>query len=265
MVAVWRARAGLDPWAAALAGAEGHADAQIYEEAHPHIEVYLATRTRFFDDAVRDALADGIDQAVILGAGYDTRAMRLRAPGVTFYEVDHPATGAAKRAEVEALAGYAKDAAVYVGCDFERQDFVEELARAGFDRARPAVIVWEGVTYYLTEGAVRATLARVATLHPATRLFFDIVSKRFVAGAGRDPKDLEARDRVAEMGEPLRFGVNDVLPLLYEEGFRHVRTVSCDEACLTYTGTYARERKLRFQTLVEARVGRFLHVREGGA
>ncbi len=258
MVAAWRARAGVDAFADALAGEAGHADARVYDAAHPHMEIYLATRTRFFDEAILDAIEDGIDQVVILGAGYDTRAMRLRRAGVTFYEVDHPRTGAAKRAEVSALPGYAPDAAVHVGCDFEAQDFVEELARAGFDAGRPAVIVWEGVTYYLTEAAVRATLRRVASLHPATRLFFDIVSKRFVAGAVRDPKDLEARDRVAAMGEPLRFGIDDVVPLLYAEGFRHVRTVSFDEACLSQTGTYDRERKLRFQTLVEARVGRFL-------
>lgn len=265
MVAAWRARVGVDPWADALAGEAGHADAVVYDEAHPHMEAYLLTRTRFFDDAVLDAIDAGIDQAVILGAGYDTRAMRLRTEGVTFYEVDHPATGAAKRQKVEALAGYAKDAAVYVGCDFEHQDFVAQLAAAGFDVGRPAVIVWEGVTYYLTEPAVRATLSRVASLPPTTRLFFDIISKRFVAGAGKDPKDLEARDRVGEMGEPLRFGIDDVLPLLYEEGFRHVRTVSLDEACLTYTGTYLRARKLRFQTLVEARVGRFLRAGEPAA
>src|SRR5690606_27865773 len=111
------------------------------------------------------------------------------------------------------------------------------------------------VVYYLSEEAVRATLRRIAeACHPETRLFFDYVGKRFVTGDLRDPKDQEARERVAAMGEPLRFGVNDVLPLLYEEGFRHVRTVSFDEACLTLTGTYDRSRKLRFQSIAEARV-----------
>ncbi|MBX3273394.1 MAG: class I SAM-dependent methyltransferase [Sandaracinaceae bacterium] len=259
MVAAWRARAGVDEFADALAGPSGHADARAYDVAQPHMEIYLATRTRWFDDAVRAAIAAGTSQVVLLGAGYDTRAMRLAHDGVTYYEVDHPRTGAHKRAALAALEGYAIDAARYVGCDFERQDFVEELAKAGFDAAQPAIVVWEGVTYYLTEAAVRATLARVATLGPATRLCFDIVSKRFVAGRVNDAADLEARARVAQMGEPLRFGVDDVLPLLYEAGFRHVRTTSFDEACLDYTGTYDRARKLRFQTLVEARVGRFFH------
>src|SRR5688500_2164649 len=78
-----------DPYAAALGGDEGEADAQVYLRAHPHVEVYMAVRTAFLDDAVRVAIADGIDQAVILGAGYDTRAARLANGRTRFFEVDH--------------------------------------------------------------------------------------------------------------------------------------------------------------------------------
>src|SRR4051794_17738665 len=53
---------------------------------------FLAARTCFFDDAVRDAIRDGARQVVIVGAGFDTRAYRLQQPGVQFFEVDHPAT-----------------------------------------------------------------------------------------------------------------------------------------------------------------------------
>lgn len=257
MVAAFRARASAlvsDPWAAALAGDEGERDAARYAAIHPPIELFLAVRTAYLDDAVRDAQSDGIDQAVILGAGYDTRAARLAHDGVRFFEVDHPDTQADKRARLEALPGYPVDAATYVPCDFERQDFARALEAGGFDPGRPAVLIWEGVVYYLTEAAVRATLSRVASgCHPDSRLYFDHVGKRFVEGSVRDPNDLAARERVAEMGEPLRFGIDDVLPLLYGAGFRYVRTVSFDEACLALTGTYERERKFRFQAITEAR------------
>lgn len=262
MVAAYRARASARPgaiahdrWAAALAGAEGHEDAARYDAAHAHMEIFMAVRTAFLDTEVRRALDEGVDQIVIMGAGYDTRAARLARDGARFFEVDQPATQADKRARLRLLDGYPTGAATYVACDFERQDFVRELGAVGFDVGRPAVVLWEGVVYYLSEQAVRATLRRIAeACHPETRLFFDYVGKRFVTGDVRDPRDHDARERVAEMGEPLRFGVNDVLPLLYEEGFRHVRTVSFDEACLTLTGTYDRERKLRFQSIAEARV-----------
>lgn len=258
MVAAYRARAGVDRWAAALAGPAGMADAEAYDRAHPHIETYMLARTRFLDDAVLDAIDASIAQVVVLGAGYDTRAARLATEGVRFFEVDHPATQAEKRERLASVEGYPIAAATFVSCDFEEEDFLDRLAAAGFDPDARAVFVWEGVVYYLTEEAVRATLTRLASCHPESRLFFDYVGKRFVAGDVSDAKDLEARERVAEMGEPLRFGINDVVPLLYDTGFRHVRTVSLDEACLTYTGTYERARKLRFQSIAEARVGRFL-------
>jgi methyltransferase (TIGR00027 family) len=244
-----------DPYAAALAGEGGAADAREYLVANPQAEIYMAVRTAFLDDAVRRAIADGLEQVVILGAGYDTRAARLGAGRTRFFEVDREETQEDKRAQLAAIPGYPIDAATFVSCDFEREDFLDRLAARGFDASQPAVLLWEGVVYYLTEAAVRATLARIATgCHPQSRLFFDYVGKRFATGELSDPKDVEARERVRAMGEPLRFGINDPVPLLYESGFRYVRTVSFDEACLDLTGTYDRDRKLRFQSIAEARV-----------
>ena len=261
MVAAYRGRASArgslidDPFAARLAGPEGEADADAYEAAHSHVELFIALRTAFLDDAVRRAMAESIAQVVILGAGYDTRAARLATPGVRFFEVDRERTQADKRARLATIEGYPQDAATYVSCDFEHDDFLDRLSAEGLDLDAPTVFVWEGVVYYLGEDAARATLARIAGgTHPRSRLFFDSVGKRFVAGRVNDLDDLEARDAVARMGEPLRFGVDDPVPLLSEAGFRHVRTVSIDEACLSYTGTYDRSRKFRFQSLVEARV-----------
>lgn len=262
MVAAYRGRASVwaapivcDPWASALAGEDGERDADAYDSAHAHMELFVAIRTAFLDREVERALDEGVDQVVILGAGYDTRAARLAREGVRFFEVDQPSTQEDKRARLGALEGYPMDAATFVRCDFEREDFVAVLRDAGYDPIRPAVFLWEGVVYYLTEDAVRATLQRLAESgHPDSRLFFDYVSKRFVLGDVKDSEDLEARDRIASMGEPLRFGVNDVLPILYAQGFRYVRTTSFDEACLALTGTYDRSRKFRFQTIAEARV-----------
>lgn len=262
MVAAYRARASeregawiADPWARALAGDGGFADALAYDRAHAHTELYIAVRTALLDDETKRAIADGLDQVVVLGAGYDTRAARLAAPGVSFFEVDHPSTQADKRARLATLAGYPVAAARYVSCDFENESFVERLAADGFAPDRPALFLWEGVVYYLPEPAVRETLQRIAEgAHPASRLAFDAVGKKLVTRQVKDPKDLDVLDRVAEMGEPLRFGVDDVVPLLFEAGFRHVRTIRFDEACLTYTGTYERDRKFRFQSLVQASV-----------
>ncbi|HTS95329.1 MAG TPA: class I SAM-dependent methyltransferase [Streptosporangiaceae bacterium] len=63
----------------------------------------LAARTMFFDEQVLAAISAGIRQVVIVGAGYDDRALRFRAHGVRFFELDHPATQADKAARLHGM------------------------------------------------------------------------------------------------------------------------------------------------------------------
>jgi methyltransferase (TIGR00027 family) len=246
-----------DPWAARLAGEEGFELARRYDQIYPHMELWTAVRTAFIDARVRRALGPpwSMRQVVLLGAGFDTRAARLAAGGARFFEVDHPETQAEKLRRAGALEGYPRDEASYVACDFERQDFLTELAGAGFRADREALFVWEGVTPYLSEQAVRATLRRLAEgTAPGSVVVFDHLRRKIVAGDVSED-DLRSRAFVGDLGEPLRWGCDDVLPVLYAEGFRRVRTTSFDEACLDLTGTYDRERKFRFQSLAVASRG----------
>jgi methyltransferase (TIGR00027 family) len=262
MVAAYRARATAkpehicdDPWAAALAGDEGFETARRYDEAFEHMELWIALRTAFLDERLRRLTgpAGTIRQVVLLGAGFDTRAARLARPGVRFFEVDREETQGVKLARVRALPGYPVTCARYVTCDFEQEDFVDRLVANSFSTSEPALFLWEGVTPYLTEPAVRATLRRIAMgTEPGSILAFDHVRKRIASGDARDPKDQQSRDFVAALGEPLRFGVDYPLPMLFEEGFRRVRMLTFDEVALDCTGTYDRARAFRFQGLAFA-------------
>jgi methyltransferase (TIGR00027 family) len=260
MVAALRGRASLgddpicsDPFALALAGEDGARLADAYSKKVPAIELWLGLRTARFDALVREATGAGVPQVVLLGAGLDTRAVRLARPGVRFFEVDQPESQADKLRRVRAIAGYAVDAATYVACDFETQDFFDALVAHGFDTQAPTIFVWEGVTYYLPEAAVRATLRSIATrTHPHSVVAFDFFGKRFVTGEVRDDAAKAAREDLADMGEPVRFGTNDVLPVLYEAGFRKVHVESFDEVALDLRGDYARERQFRFQSIAYA-------------
>ncbi|MBK8590086.1 MAG: SAM-dependent methyltransferase [Sandaracinaceae bacterium] len=262
LVAAYRARASEAPapicddrFARALAGEEGFAFARELDVVSPNMELWIAVRTAYLDALVRAATQE-VSQVVILGAGFDTRAKRLARSGVRFFEVDAPASLAERHRRIALLPEYVCDA-VTVSCDFETQDFVDQLCAVGFEPQVPALIVWEGVSYYLSEGAVRGTLARVAqALSPRTTIVFDHVGRRFVAGQGTSTEDQGTRERLGSAGEPMIWGVDHALPLLYELGFRHVRQDTFDEACLIHTGTYDRERKFRFQFLVQARVAR---------
>jgi methyltransferase (TIGR00027 family) len=121
----------------------------------------IALRTTAFDTTVRDAIAGGATQLVILGAGYDGRAWRLgELSGVKVFEVDHPATQGEKRARVAELPP-AIGTVSFVSIDFEREVLGTVLDRAGHDRSSPTCWIWEGVVMYLTRDAMRSTLAGI--------------------------------------------------------------------------------------------------------
>ena len=264
LVAAYRARASRaetplidDPWAERLAGDEGRTLAAQMDLHQPHLESWIAVRTAYLDRRMRALCSRRpfAKQVVVLGAGFDARAARLRQEGVRFFEVDAPATAAEKKARLATLADYPRDAATYVTCDFAHDDFVERLCAAGFDAGAPAVFVWEGVTCYLPEVAVRTTLSRLATgAHRQSVVLFDFIGPKMVLRTTRDADDLRTGLVVDALGEPLLFGTSDILPLLYECGFRQVHVTSFDELALNLIGTYDRARKWRFQSIAEASV-----------
>ena len=118
----------------------------------------MARRTAFFDRAVLDALDRGVCQIVILGAGYDGRALRFASPGVTWFEVDHPATQADKRVRLTTVGALTSDI-VFVPVDLNRHDLVRSLESGGFDRTSASLFIVEGLLGYLP----RATTSRVLT------------------------------------------------------------------------------------------------------
>jgi methyltransferase (TIGR00027 family) len=124
----------------------------------PHtMRASLEARTSFFDGQVATAIAAGITQVVVLGAGYDDRALRFRTPGMTFFEVDHPNTQADKRARLDAIGlpqGETRPSEpVLVAADFRHDDLVSGLAGAGHDRSLPTLFVCEGLLVYLDKAA----------------------------------------------------------------------------------------------------------------
>ena len=244
-----------DPWAARLAGEEGLALARRFDGAFAHAELWIALRTAAIDEQVRrfTRAHARARQVVILGAGLDTRAARLAEPGVRFFEVDHPESQAVKLERLHALDGYPVEAATYVSCDFEREDFLARLHASGFAASEPALVIWEGVVYYLSEEAVRGTLRRIADgCAPSTVLVLDYLGKKLVHGRVKDPRDLAASHVVTDLGEPLLFGLDDPVPLFAAEGFRYLRTISFDQICLAHTGTYERARQFPLQRHVAA-------------
>ena len=119
----------------------------------------LTERTRFFDAEVVAAIESGVTQVVIVGAGYDDRALRFRTTGVRFFEVDHPATQADKRTRLEAIGdGPGPDGPVLVSADLAREDVASALEESGHDSAAATLFVCEGVLVYLEREAISRSL-----------------------------------------------------------------------------------------------------------
>jgi methyltransferase (TIGR00027 family) len=215
----------------------------------------IASRTLFFDEKLREAVAGGVGQVVILGAGFDTRAIRLAAPGVAFFEVDHPATQATKRSRL-AARGIAPGGA-FVAVDFTRDDPAAALAAAGHDAARPTFFLWEGVIMYLDEakvrGALRAIKSRAA---PGSALALDAITRVPIDNIGQAL--FRTIGRAFELlGEPLRLWIEPeaLTALLGEEGFLVEELLGADALYARYLAGWARRRPNPIAYVAKARVG----------
>lgn len=195
-----------DPLALRIVGPEAERSLRSGEDPHARragLRAFVAVRSRYAEDCLAEAHRRGIRQYALLGAGLDTFAYRSGLPGLTVFEVDHPATQAWKRALLSRAGIGVPGSVVYVPVDFERETAGGALARAGFDAGRAAFLAWLGVTPYLPREAVMETLGFVARLPGGSEIVFDYSEQEGRDGAGRLAHQALAA-RVAAVGEPFR-------------------------------------------------------------
>jgi methyltransferase (TIGR00027 family) len=173
-------------------------------------------RTRYIDDAVQAALSQGIRQLVILGAGFDTRPYRL--PGmesVNVFEVDLPSVQNDKKKKVRKYLGRLPDHVIFIPIDFDTQTLEAVFTGTAFDPSRPAVFIWEGVTQYISEEAIRQTLTFVGKSAPGSIIVFTYVLKSIIERRSDIPGADKMMDVVAKYA-PWVFGLepSDVLEFL---------------------------------------------------
>jgi len=141
----------------------------------------VTARTTCFDALIADSL-DDVQQIVLMGAGYDTRAYgEFRRPELIFFELDQPATQDLK---ISALAKAGIDTADtrFVGVDFEKHDTFDKLAQNGYDTSKKSLFLWEGVTLYLDEEDVRRALRDMKDHSaPGSVVLADFYSTRMIS------------------------------------------------------------------------------------
>jgi methyltransferase (TIGR00027 family) len=165
-------------------------------------------RTRFIDDAVQAALSQGIGQLMILGAGFDTRPYRLAGvERVKVFEVDLPSVQESKKKNLQKHFGHLPGHVTFIPIDFDTQSLEAVLAGTTFDLSRPAVFIWEGVTQYITEEAVRRTLTFVGKSAPGSVLVFTYVLKSIIERCSDIPGADKLMDMMTKRGSPWVFGL----------------------------------------------------------
>ena len=196
----------------------------------------VVARVRYIDEYLSARVDEGIEQLVLLGAGFDTRVHRfgrLRTRTKVF-EVDHPSTQQAKTARVIERFGALPPNVVYVAVDFDAEDLGEKLIHNGYRTDAKTVFIWEGVTMYLSPEAIDKTLTFVERCSAeGSSLIFDYVFHSFIAGTYDDGRLRQKVVRKAlayfeRLGEPMTFGLppEDVESYLAGKGFDRIHNVT---------------------------------------
>jgi len=212
------------------------------ERKHPFLLDCIPARTRYIDEYVNKRIDDGLQQLIILGAGYDSRAYRIeRLKGkVTVFEIDHPATQKRKIEKVNKILYPLPSNVVYVPIDFNKEKLAQRLFQSGYDKDKKSLFIWEGVTPYLTADAVDETLYFVArNSGPRSSIIFNYIFKSVVDGTcqlegAREIRKAFSRGGIADFssnrGERLMFGIEEgtIEAFLSERGFQQIKDISGD-------------------------------------
>jgi methyltransferase (TIGR00027 family) len=165
-------------------------------------------RTAFIDNALRGALASGIEQVAILGAGYDSRAYRMaELKQVRVFEVDRAETQKLKRELLARVLRPMPQHVTFVKIDFLRETLRDALSKAGFDPKHKTLFIWEGVSHYLDSSAVDATMSFAGSCAAGSEIIFTYIHRGLLDGTGRFSVSPNVSRLLKEAGEPWKFGL----------------------------------------------------------
>lgn len=181
--------------------------ARLYAEPWSlSLRTHVLLRSRYAEERLREAVERGVTQFVALGAGLDTFAYRQPAwaTALRLFEVDHPASQAAKRERLRAAGIPVPGNVTFAPIDFEGETLRDGLSRAGFDPGARTFVSCLGVLVYLTREAIDALFAFIAALPAGSECVFTYGGDR-TGGEGGRPS---LASLVARLGEPFRSGMS---------------------------------------------------------
>ena len=220
----------------------------------PGFHEHIISRTRFIDDLIEKSTTEGVEQYVILGAGYDSRAHRLELPSsLKIFEVDQPEVQDRKRTKLPKELPNSENV-TYVTVDFAHQSLTERLLNSGFDKTKSTVFTLEGVTQYITKEAFNSTVKEMSMLCQKTSSIFvlsfvnELLNKNPEDCFGRGYLNPEKKANLIKKlsakaaGEPWIsfYSTEEIEGLLSENGYSIKENVTLEDLNSLYFGPVGR-------------------------
>jgi methyltransferase (TIGR00027 family) len=194
----------------------------------------VSARVRFIDEYIKTCVANGLEQLVILGAGYDSRAYRIEElkNGTRIFEVDHPATQDQKKHVLNNLVDKIPDNVVFVPYQLEEKGFGEKLFEHGYDKNKNSLFVMEGLIMYLAPDAVKKLFSFISqNSGPGSAAIFDFLPPGIEDGSINNRGGKNMYKWAIKKGEPFKFSIdrNHLPGFLSEVGFDNVMSIAAEE------------------------------------
>ena len=195
---------------------------------------YVIARTKYIDEVFLEEVSDGVDQVLILGAGFDSRSIRLLSneSTVKVFEVDAPVTQNAKKGRLVELGLGLPENTVYVPVDFNKEDPEMKLIENGFQYGKHCLFILEGLLMYLDEEAVEETFSLITRLGaPGSLVVFDYIYSSVLRHEERYFGEEDMHKNVEDACEPWGFGIDEgkVESYLSERGLRLLEELDSTE------------------------------------
>lgn len=220
----------------------------MIDRRFPGASTTVVSRIRFVDDCLKDCIKEGVEQLVILGAGYDARAYRFsELKNRLVFEVDHPNTQKIKIDKITRIFIKLPDHVVYVPVDFEKDKLISKLVEAGYRRDLKTLFIWEGVSKYLTVNAVNELLSVVSgNSLIGSSIVFDYLFQSMVDGNSGSKLAEKALNFQARKGEPFIFGLPEKNPehFIMSRGFSSVKNYTAARIKSMYFSGMSRGKNL---------------------
>ncbi len=191
---------------------------------------------------------EGLEQFIILGAGYDTRAYRIAGlEKIRTFEVDHPVTQKVKMEKIKEIFGSLLDHVVYIPADLARDDLSRLLMECGFDRFKKTLFLMEGLLYYLPPKVVDEILSFIVkNSGNGSGIIFDYLPQSVVDGSCELNEGKFIHNGAAHIGEPLKFGIKEgaIETFLSERGFSNVQNVTSEDYRKAYFNGVNKDRSV---------------------